>query len=149
MGSLIKTLGVSAICQRWSIGWGTDGSLCVCVYTCTIVCFSLFKQSLLLCGHVTLPVGQKRCCRTWRINTSTQSDMAWMVVFSKLIKPRHHIPWEVFDILLFVTWHNQKTCMQKNILKMFMFTRSFFLLPVCFWFPQMSVLLERSMNLVG
>lgn len=71
MGSLIKTLGVSAICQHWSIGWGTDGSLCVFVYMCTFMCDSLFKQSPLLCDHVILPVGQKRCCCTWRINTST------------------------------------------------------------------------------
>lgn len=34
MGPLIKTLGVSAICQHWSIGCKTDSSLCVrvCVH---------------------------------------------------------------------------------------------------------------------
>ncbi len=40
MGPLIKTLGVSAICQHWSIGWETDSSLCVrvCVCTCKFEC---------------------------------------------------------------------------------------------------------------
>lgn len=43
MGPLIKTLGVSANCQHWSIGHETDSSLCVCMcaHSQVWVCFKL------------------------------------------------------------------------------------------------------------
>lgn len=41
MGPLIKTLGVSAICQHWSIIQETDSSLCACVCAHVFVCFHL------------------------------------------------------------------------------------------------------------
>lgn len=69
MGPLIKTPGVSAICQHWSIGRETDSSLCACVCVCvhmrTSMSVSVFSaSSRALCLVIILLVTQT--CHTCR-----------------------------------------------------------------------------------